>query len=65
MQLQVGQAKLTVLQGDGKPVPVAEETTTLLLTDPAPLLEGEPGILTRPVPEQDEGKVGPLGSQPG
>ncbi|MFN2537411.1 MAG: GNAT family N-acetyltransferase [Mycobacteriales bacterium] len=38
----------------------AEEITTLLLTDPAQLLEGEPGILTRPLPEDDEGRVGPL-----
>lgn len=38
----------------------AEETTTLLLTDPAQLVEGEPGILTRPLPEDAEGFVGPL-----
>ena len=38
----------------------AEETTTLLLEDPTQLLEGEPGILTRPLPELDEGAVGRL-----
>ena len=38
----------------------AEETTTLLLTDPRQLLEGEPGAVTRPLPEDDEGRVGAL-----
>jgi ribosomal protein S18 acetylase RimI-like enzyme len=38
----------------------AEETTTMLLTDPAQLVDGEPGILTRPLPEDVEGYVGPL-----
>jgi GNAT superfamily N-acetyltransferase len=38
----------------------AEETTTLLLTDPRQLVEGEPGILTRPLPEHDEAHVGAL-----
>lgn len=38
----------------------AEEITTLLLTDPAQLVDGEPGILARPLPEDDEGRVGPL-----
>src|SRR4051794_9058418 len=38
----------------------AEETTTLLLTDPTQLVEGEPGILTRPLAEEDEGALGPL-----
>ena len=38
----------------------AEESTTMLLTDPRQLVEGEPGILVRPLPEQDEAGVGPL-----
>lgn len=38
----------------------AEETTTMLLTDPRQLVDGEPGILVRPLPERDEGLVGPL-----
>lgn len=38
----------------------AEELSTLLLTDPAQLVEGEPGILTRPLPEAEEGSLGPL-----
>jgi ribosomal protein S18 acetylase RimI-like enzyme len=38
----------------------AEETTTMLLTDARQLVEGEPGILVRPLPEQDEGAVGAL-----
>jgi ribosomal protein S18 acetylase RimI-like enzyme len=38
----------------------AEETSTLLLTDPRQLVDGEPGILVRPLPEQDEGAVGTL-----
>lgn len=38
----------------------AEETSTMLLTDPGQLVDGEPGILTRPLPEQDEGYVGGL-----
>ena len=38
----------------------AEETTTVLLTDPLQLVEGEPGILARPLPEDDEGLVGAL-----
>ncbi len=38
----------------------AEETATMLLTDPARLVEGEPGIRVRPVPEQDEDAVAPL-----
>lgn len=36
----------------------AEEVTTMLLTDPSQLVDGEPGILTRPLREQDEGEVG-------
>jgi ribosomal protein S18 acetylase RimI-like enzyme len=38
----------------------AEETTTMLLTDPRQLVDGEPGILVRPLPEEDEGLVGAL-----
>ncbi|MCW2601098.1 MAG: family N-acetyltransferase [Frankiales bacterium] len=38
----------------------AEETTTMLLTDPRQLVDGEPGILVRPLPEEDEDKVGAL-----
>lgn len=38
----------------------AEEITTMLLTAPGALVEGEPGILTRPLPEEDEGSVGRL-----
>lgn len=38
----------------------AEETTTMLLTDPARLVEAEPGARTRPVPEHEEGAVAPL-----
>ena len=38
----------------------AEETTTMLLTDPRQLVEGEPGILTRPLREDDEGELGRL-----
>jgi hypothetical protein len=38
----------------------AEEVTTMLLTDPGQLVDGEPGILTRPLPEDDEAYVGPL-----
>jgi ribosomal protein S18 acetylase RimI-like enzyme len=38
----------------------AEETTTMLLTDPRQLVEGEPGILVRPLPEADEGSLGAL-----
>ncbi|MCW2586861.1 MAG: family N-acetyltransferase [Frankiales bacterium] len=38
----------------------AEETTTMLLTDPRQLVEGEPGILVRPLPEDDEPLVGAL-----
>lgn len=37
-----------------------EETTTMLLTDPARLVDLEPGLRTRPVPEQDEDAVAPL-----
>lgn len=36
------------------------ETTTMLLTDPARLVDGEPGLRTRPVPEQAEDQVAPL-----
>lgn len=38
----------------------AEELTTMLLTDPLQLLEGEPGRLVRPLPEADEPLVGAL-----
>jgi ribosomal protein S18 acetylase RimI-like enzyme len=38
----------------------AEETTTMLLTDPRQLVDGEPGILVRPLPEDDEALVGAL-----
>ena len=38
----------------------AEEVTTLLLTDPRQLVDGEPGILTRPLREEDEGRLGPF-----
>ncbi len=38
----------------------AEEVTTMLLTDPLQLVDGEPGILTRPLPEDLEGFIGPL-----
>jgi GNAT superfamily N-acetyltransferase len=38
----------------------AEEITTVLLTDPRQLVDGEPGILTRPLPEDDESVIGPL-----
>jgi GNAT superfamily N-acetyltransferase len=38
----------------------AEEVTTLLLTAPLQLVDGEPGILVRPLPEPDEALVGPL-----
>jgi ribosomal protein S18 acetylase RimI-like enzyme len=38
----------------------AEEHTTMLLTDPRQLVDGEPGILVRPLPEQDEGLLGTL-----
>lgn len=37
-----------------------EETTTLLLTDPTRLVDLEPGIRTRPLPEQAEDAVAPL-----
>lgn len=37
-----------------------EETTTLLLTDPARLVDHEPGARVRPVPEPDEDAVAPL-----
>lgn len=36
------------------------ETATMLLTDPARLVEGEPGRRVRPVPERDEDAVAPL-----
>ena len=38
----------------------AEEVSTLLLTAPERLVEGEPGRVVRPLPEQDEGRVGAL-----
>lgn len=38
----------------------AEELTTMLLTDASQLVDGEPGILVRPLPEEDEGFVGAL-----
>lgn len=38
----------------------AEETVTMLLTDPRRLVDGEPGILTVPLREEDEGQLGPL-----
>ena len=38
----------------------AEEVTTMLLTDLRQLVDGEPGLLTRPLPEEDEGYVGSL-----
>ena len=38
----------------------AEETTTLLLSHPEQLVADEPGILTRPLPEEDEGQIGML-----
>ncbi|MCU1593415.1 MAG: hypothetical protein JWO12_807 [Frankiales bacterium] len=38
----------------------AEEHTAMLLTDPLQLVDGEPGILVRPLPEADEGRVGAL-----
>jgi ribosomal protein S18 acetylase RimI-like enzyme len=38
----------------------AEETTTMLLTDPRQLVDGEPGILVRPLREEDEGLIGAL-----
>jgi GNAT superfamily N-acetyltransferase len=37
-----------------------EETTTMLLTEPARLVEHEPGVRVRPVPEQHEDAVAPL-----
>lgn len=38
----------------------AEEMTAMLLTDPARLVDLEPGVRTRPVPEHDEDAVAPL-----
>ena len=37
-----------------------EETTAMLLTDPARLVEGEPGIRVRPLAERDEDALAPL-----
>lgn len=37
-----------------------EETTTMLLTRPARLVEGEPGRITLPLPEHEEPLVAPL-----
>ena len=37
-----------------------EELSTMLLTDPLQLVDGEPGRLVRPLPELDEPQVGPL-----
>ncbi|MCW2777168.1 MAG: family N-acetyltransferase [Frankiales bacterium] len=37
-----------------------EETSAMLLTDPARLVEGEPGIRVRPVPEEAEDLLPPL-----
>lgn len=37
-----------------------EETTTMLLTHPERLVDLEPGLRTRPVPERDEDTVAPL-----
>jgi ribosomal protein S18 acetylase RimI-like enzyme len=36
----------------------AEETTTMLLTDARQLVDGEPGLLTRPLRDSDEGGLG-------
>ncbi|MGB8649363.1 MAG: GNAT family N-acetyltransferase [Mycobacteriales bacterium] len=38
----------------------AEETTTMLLTDPRQLVDHEPGVLARPLPEEHEDQLGPL-----
>ena len=38
----------------------AEELSTMLLTEPRQLVDGEPGIRVRPLPERDEHRVGAL-----